>query len=265
MGKAVQDSESGHVKDPAAYPVLIVPGYGAPGFQTELVGRKLREAGMDTVAIQLPWLAMGDMVRAADVLAEQVRRVREYRGFEKVNLMGFSIGGLIARYYLQEMEGHPHLSRGAFVSSPNYGTYFGYLGFFSPAGRQVRPGSPFIEALNSSPLYESISRRCLSIFVRWDGVILPCFSSYMPHGYNLMLPRPISHWRAVMSDETIGRASEFLGGSMPEGALPGRELGLMEEGGMVAVTFAPPPRRRYWSPVSGPFRSLFRRIKALLR
>jgi pimeloyl-ACP methyl ester carboxylesterase len=247
-------------KDPASYPVLIVPGYGTPGFQTDLVGRKLRAAGLDTVGIKLPWMAMGDMVRSADVLAEQVRRVMEYRGFEKVNLMGFSLGGLVARYYLQEMEGHPHLSRCAFVSSPNSGTYFGYIGFFSPAGRQVRPGSSFIEALNSSPLYESISGRCLSIFVRWDGVILPCFSSYMPHGYNLLLPRPISHWRAVMSDETLSRASEFLGGGMPEGALPGRELGMMEEGGRLAVTFAPPPRRRYWSVVSRPFRSFFRRV-----
>lgn len=251
------------IENPA--PVLIVPGYGSPAFQTELVSKKLRSVGLDTIGVKLPWLAMGDMRRSAEVLAQQVYRAREYRGIESVSFLGFSLGGLVARFYLQEMKGYPHLSRAAFISAPNAGTYFGYLGFFSPAGRQVRPGSEFIEALNDSELAGSIASRCLSIFVRWDGVILPCFSSFLPDGYNLMLRKPVAHFRACMSDETILRASEFLLGDVPDGARHGRELDMLEAGRLVTVPAEVRPRRHYWAVAARPFISLYGRLGSLFR
>lgn len=247
------------------YPVLIVPGYGSPAFQTELVGKRLRHSGLDTVGIKLPWLAMGDMVRSAEVVAEQVKRVRENLGYEKVNLLGYSLGGLVARYYLQEMEGHPLMARSAFVATPHRGTYIGYLGYFSAAGRQVRPGSPFIEGLSGPDRVEDFAGRCLSIFVRWDGVIVPSLSCYLPEGYNLMLRRPVSHWVAVMSEAVIAMASDFLKGGLPEGAVHGRELGMLEAGSLIAVPLEVGSRRRYWSMFSRKYRSFSSRLKSLFR
>lgn len=246
------------------YPVLVVPGFGAPAFQTELVSRHLRSTGLDTISVRLPWLAMGDMARSAVVVAEQARRVVEERGFEKVNLFGFSLGGLIARYYLQELEGYPLLGRGAFVSSPYSGTYLGYLGAFSPAGRQVRPASELLRRLEESAEREHVSGKCLSIFVRWDGVVVPCFSSYLPDGYNILMRRPLTHWRAVTSRELILHASEFLQGGMPECAIPGRELDLLEAGRAFAVPGAL-TRRRVWSVLNAPFRTFGNRVAALFR
>jgi len=251
-------------EDTGRYPVLVIPGYGAPEFQTNLVGRYLQSSGLDTVKIKLPWMAMGDMTRSARIVAEQARRLQETLGHDKVNLFGYSLGGIIARYYLQELDGYPKLGRGAFISSPNAGTYFGYLGFFSPAGRQVRPGSPLIEQLNESPVLEHIAGKCLSIFVRWDGVIVPCFSSYLPNGYNLMQRRPLLHWRAVMDQDLIGRASEFLKGDMPEGVFAGRELGMIEAGDLLSVPWEiGREKRRVWKVIFKPFRSLSRRVASL--
>lgn len=249
------------------YPVVIIPGYGAPLYQTDWFAKQMQSHGLDTVGMKLPWLAMGDMARSAEVVAEQVRRIRETLGFEKVNFFGYSLGGLIARYYLQELEGYPVLGRGAFVAAPNSGTYFGYLGFFSAAGRQVRPGSSFIRRLNDSPQYECIAGKCLSIFVRWDGVIVPSESGYLSNGYNLPCPRPISHWRAVMNDELIRAASDFLRGTIPEGAVPGRELGMLEAGGLlpVAVSLERRARRRVWRVASSPFKSLGSKLVSLFR
>ena len=247
------------------YPVLVIPGYWGSAFQTEWVGKHLQSNGLDTVGLKLPWMAMGDMTRSAQIVAEQVTRIRETLGFEKVNLFGYSLGGLIARYYLQELEGYPSLGRGAFVSSPNAGTYFGYIGFFSPAGRQVRPGSSFVRELNAAPRRDCSEARCLSIYVRWDGVIVPSESSYLPYGFNLMRRRPVSHWRATMSREMLMHASEFLRGGLPVGAVPGREVGMLEGGGMFAVPLALQSRatRRFWQVVCGPFRSLASRFASL--
>ena len=261
----MQEIDFVDMEDPGSYPVLIIPGYGAPAFQTDLLGKKLQSAGLDTVKLRLPWMAMGDMSRSAGIVAEQVQRIRENLGYEKVNLFGYSLGGLIARYYLQELGGYPFLSRGAFIAAPNYGTYFGYLGFFSSAGRQVRPGSQFIKELNSSPLYESVADRCLSIYVRWDGVIIPSESSYLPHGYNMALRRPVMHWLAVMNEAIINRASEFLHGELPEGAFHGRDLGMLEAGSLVPVPVDVPARRAYWSIFAGPFLSLFRRVMSAFK
>lgn len=249
------------------YPVLVIPGYGGSALQTEWVGKHLRSTGLDTVGLKLPWMAMGDMARSAEIVAEQVERIRETLGFEKVNLFGYSLGGLIATYYLQELEGYPLLGRGAFVSSPQAGSYFGYLGFFSPAGRQVRPSSSFIRELNASPRCDCVAGKCLSIYVRWDGVIVPSESSYLPHGFNIMLHRPISHWRATMSREILLYASEFLKGRLPEGAEPGRELGMFEAGDLLSIPFSLPSldRGRIWQVVWRPFRSLASRLAALFR
>jgi len=251
VGPAPEDTTTG-------YPVLVVPGYGGPAFQTELVARNLRSSGFSTISLKLPWMAMGDMTRSAGVLAEQVDRLRDILGHEKVNIFGYSLGGLVARYYLQEMDGYPMLGRGAFVSTPNRGTYIGYLGFFSAAGRQVRPGSPFIRAINESTACELLAGRCLSMFVRWDGVIVPTLSSYVPFGYNLLLDRPILHWRATTSAAVIRLASEFLAGGLPDGALQGKELGMLEAGELVPVTLSMEraPGRRFWQAFSRPFRSV---------
>ena len=255
------DVNTGH------YPVLIIPGYGAPQFQSDLVGRHLQAGGLDTVNIKLPWMAMGDMTRSADIVAEQVRRLRETLGYEKVNLFGYSLGGIVANYYLLELGGYPALGRGAFVSAPNSGTYIGYLGFFSPAGRQVRPTSQIIRRLNESPLRHEIAGRCLSIYVRWDGVIVPFASAYLSYGYNIVRQRPVSHWRAVMSRDVVACASEFLSGGLPEGAQPGHEIGMLEAGGVFAVPveFDETGKRRVWQTVSKPFKVLGSRVASIFR
>ncbi len=250
-----------------AYPVLIVPGFASPRFQTDLVGRHLRSVGLDTISIELPWLAMGDVARAAGVLAERAGRAMEAYGCEKINIFGYSLGGVVARYYLQELEGYPALGRAAFVSSPHAGTYFGYLGFFSPAGRQMCPGSQVIRRLEESPAREHVAGKCISIFVRYDGVIVPCTSSYLPDNYNLMYRRPVSHWRAVMSESIALRASEFLRGELPVGAFPGRDLDPIDPAGLVSVCWGEKPAgaRRVWQAVGAPFRTLAGRIASLLR
>lgn len=251
-------------EDCSRWPVLVIPGYGAPEFQTNRIGRLLRAGGLDVVRIKLPWMAMGDMPRSAGIVAEQVTRLRENLGCEKVNFFGYSLGGVIALYYLQEMEGHRTLSRGAFVSSPNAGTGLGYLGFFSPAGRQVRTASPLIRRLNESPARGHLAGKCLSIFVRWDGVIIPHESSYIPFGYNLMHPRPILHWRAITSSELVENASIFLRGGIPEGAVPGAELFVPEAGELTSVPWAA-ERRRLGRALWSPFRSIGSRVVSLFK
>ncbi len=246
-------------------PVLLVPGYGAPSFVTDRAGRLLRSHGLDTLSIRLPWLAMGNILRSAEVVADQAERAMELHGHERVNILGNSIGGIVARYYLQEMEGFRFLDRGAFLSCPHSGTRFGYPGSFSPAGRQVRTQSPLIERLNHPESLECIKGRCLSLYVRWDGVILPSSSSYLPWGFNVACNRPLGHWRSITSTMMFDFAAGYFLEGLPPGLMPGHELGMFEAGNIFGVSLALRESFRFWRAFSRPFKAIGRRLSSLFR
>ena len=203
------------------YPVIIVPGWGSPAFQIDWVSRHLESEGLATVKLKVPRLAVGDMRESAEVLAREVERLRSGNGVDKVNLVGYSLGGLIARIYLQELDGYRDLNRAVFVGAPQDGVYIGYLGAFTKSGRQVRRGSPFMRELNASGPCNCGERRCLSIYLTRDGTIIPSESARLTCGYNLRLTWPVLHWGVVFNSNVIHTAAEFLKGHVPSDAEPG--------------------------------------------
>ncbi len=67
---------------------------------------------------------------------------------ETFHLVGFSMGGLICRYYLQRLDGMKRVKRFISISTPHHGSRMAYL--LGNAGcRQMRPGSEFLKDLNS--------------------------------------------------------------------------------------------------------------------
>ncbi|MBU4193665.1 MAG: alpha/beta fold hydrolase [Actinobacteria bacterium] len=203
------------------YPVIIVPGWGSPMFQMDWVARHLESEGLATIKLKVPRLAVGDMRESAEVLAREVERLRSENGVGKVNLVGYSLGGLIARIYLQELDGYRNLNRTVFVGAPQDGVYIGYLGAFTKSGRQVRRGSPFMRDLNMSGPCDCGERRCLSIYLTRDGTIVPSESARLACGYNLRLTWPVLHWGVVFNSNVIHTAAEFLKGRVPTSAIPG--------------------------------------------
>ncbi|MBU4301979.1 MAG: alpha/beta fold hydrolase [Actinobacteria bacterium] len=204
------------------YPVIIVPGWGSPMFQMDWVARHLESEGLATIKLKVPRLAVGDMRESAEVLAREVERLRSENGVGKVNLVGYSLGGLIARIYLQELDGYRNLNRTVFVGAPQDGVYIGYLGAFTKSGRQVRRGSPFMRDLNMSGPCDCGERRCLSIYLTRDGTIVPSESARLACGYNLRLTWPVLHWGVVFNSNVIHTAAQFLKGRVPTSAKPGR-------------------------------------------
>lgn len=115
-------------------------------------------------------------------LAEQLAAFVEH-GFgaqEPVNLFGFSMGGLIHRVYLQEMEGWRRVNKFVTVATPHRGTMTARLASHQ-AGLQMRPDSDFIMQLNHdlSPL-ERV--RFTSVWSPFDLTIVPANSSVLPVG-----------------------------------------------------------------------------------
>ena len=69
----------------------------------------------------------------------------------KFVLIGFSMGGIICRYYLQELGGIKRVEKLFTISSPHHGSYLSY--FYPGKGmKQLRPRSEFLKNLETKEL-----------------------------------------------------------------------------------------------------------------
>lgn len=111
---------------------------------------------------------------------------------ESFDLVGFSMGGLISRYYVQRLGGLDRVGRLITISAPHHGTYTAYaLG--NPGSKQMRPGSAFLEELNrDAPLLENV--RFASVWTPLDLMILPAESSRLGVGEEFRIPVAIHPW-----------------------------------------------------------------------
>jgi len=122
-------------------------------------------------------LTPNDGKASLSVLARQVERyVRErLAAAQAFDIVGFSMGGLIARYYLQRLGGLTRVRRVITIAAPHHGTWTAYLRN-NPGARDMRPGSPFLKDLDRDA--DSLRRLSFtSIWTPLDLMIVPSTSS----------------------------------------------------------------------------------------
>lgn len=137
-------------------------------------------------------------------LAEQVKHFVDERlePAQRFDLIGFSMGGLVSRYYVQRLDGLSRLERFVTVSAPHNGTI---LGWFSHryGVRQMKPKSPFIQDLN-----QDITRlsqvQFFSLWTPFDLLILPPRSSAVSEavGRTFRLKVP-AHNRMIQEQQAL--------------------------------------------------------------
>ena len=106
----------------------------------------------------------------AERLAERVEEVLLYTRRERVHLVGHSLGGLIARYYIQKLGGEYRVSKCVTMGTPHTGTMAAWLSA-APTAIQMRPGSKFLETLNALPVPPNV--RWYSFYSRRDVMVFP--------------------------------------------------------------------------------------------
>ena len=109
-----------------------------------------------------------------------------------IDLVGFSMGGLVTRYYLQRLGGMDRVQRYINISTPNNGTLTAYS-LQRPAILQMRPNSAFIRNLNQD--LERLEQ--INLTVMWtpfDLMIVPANSSRISVGKEIQFPVPLHAW-----------------------------------------------------------------------
>jgi len=67
----------------------------------------------------------------------------------RIHLVGHSMGGIVARWFVQEQGGDPRVVQTIALATPFYGTRHARL-MFGPAGRDIAPESPLLRRLRQS-------------------------------------------------------------------------------------------------------------------
>lgn len=158
-------------------PVLMVHGIWDRGSIFSRLRRPFEAAGRRVVA---PDLTPCDARHGLRPLAEQLETVvaREFSAGERIDLVGFSMGGIVARLWLQELGGVARVRRLVTVASPHHGTRSAHL-YWGGGARDMRPGSALLRELNDG-VRVLAGVPWLSIYTRLDLMILPPCSSRPP-------------------------------------------------------------------------------------
>ncbi|GAA4290306.1 esterase/lipase family protein [Actinokineospora soli] len=176
---------------PARNPVVFVHGYGGSAGDIAAVRPALLAAGYTETDLHSLDFPNGETNETtARRLATHVDGVLANTGASKVDIIGFSMGGLSSRYYLKNLGGDAKVAHFAGISVPNHGTWYAnwcWLVTSDRACSQMAPRSTFLTALNSGD--ETPGAVAYATWVsRCDDVVSPPESTFLTGAAN--------HWTA---------------------------------------------------------------------
>lgn len=159
-------------------PVLLVPGYAEPSWYFMYgLYRHLKKSGWQVEGINLfPNFATAE--EQAQKIQARVEDMKARYGVSQVELVVHSFGGIISRYYIQQLGGTADVRNLVTIATPHHGTYVAYFGPGKSAD-QLKYNSPFIQALNARG-YAYPPVKYTSIWSNVDEIVIPQRSAVMP-------------------------------------------------------------------------------------
>ncbi|HKK02086.1 MAG TPA: alpha/beta fold hydrolase, partial [Desulfuromonadales bacterium] len=127
-----------------------------------------------------PWK---DVESLTERVAKRVDELRHSAGIEKVHLVGHSMGGIIARNYLQIRGGSQKVDRCVLLAAPNLGSKLAPF-TVAPLGKILLPGSDFLRRLAQAPLP---IHKVVAIYSCHDNMVLPARYARLSGATNIEL------------------------------------------------------------------------------
>jgi triacylglycerol lipase len=154
----------------AGTPILLIHGMVDNRSIFTVLRRSLERRGFHRVLSLNYSVRTGDVRAAAERLSAHVEGICADTGFERIHVIGHSMGGLIARYYVQCLGGDERVHTLVTLGSPHRGTATAYLVPYR-LGRQLRPGSDVVTEL-AAPVAHCRTR-FLAVWSDLDQMIMP--------------------------------------------------------------------------------------------
>lgn len=162
----------------AGTPIILVHGVIDNHTIFTLLRRGLARRGFGKI-ISLNYSPVSDDIRVvAAKLGMLIDQVCRETGYERVHVVGHSMGGFVARYYVQKLEGDKRVHTLVTLGSPHGGS--------TPAkyvphniARQLRPDGPIVQELNEPA--PNCKTRMVAIWSDLDQVIIPKRNARIEH------------------------------------------------------------------------------------
>jgi triacylglycerol lipase len=193
-------------------PVLLVHGIWDTAKVMGPLKTGLLQRGLGPVhALDLvPRGGRASIAELGKLVAVEANALAAREGARRIDIVGFSMGALVARWYVQRGGGKETVRRFVSISGPHHGTLNAYA-LPLTAVREMRPNSALLRELASDPdPFGPVDVHC--VYTPFDLMILPAKSSILAgarsvrairvaiHGLMIFDRRVQDHVAAVLRD-----------------------------------------------------------------
>ena len=165
--------------DAAETPILLVHGAIENHAIFTVMERTLRRRGFQALSAYDYGLLTQHIPRAAVRFGECIEKLSTVTGYERIHVIGHSLGGLIARYYVQRLGGDSRVHTLVTLATPHQGTQLARAAPMLPLVRQLTPSSAVIQEL-AEPA-PGCRTRFIAFHSDIDPVIVPSRNARLDH------------------------------------------------------------------------------------
>ncbi|MCA9673701.1 MAG: alpha/beta fold hydrolase [Myxococcales bacterium] len=196
--------------DPDKPPVLLIHGFLGTRGSMYLLEHRLVEDGFVVVSFNIGTLNVRDIRRSAFMIHRKIERILAQTPFQKIDIVGHSMGGLIGLYYVKKLGGHERVRRLVMMGTPLRGTWAALagvatLGLWSTSSWQLLPRSRFLDELAQGPLPPGVEIATLAAARDW---VVPLKTTRLPGTSAVTVP--LGHSSLVVSEDVYRRLIGIL-------------------------------------------------------
>ena len=162
----------------AGTPIILIHGVVDNRSVFTMLRRGLRKRGFGRVVHLNYSMATHDIRKVAIRLSDLIEQVVRETGYERVHVVGHSMGGLVGRYYAQVMHGDRRVHTLVTLGTPHSGTQPARL-VPAPISRQMRPGSDLTMEFDAPAT--GCRTRFVAMWSDLDAMILPKHNARIIH------------------------------------------------------------------------------------
>ena len=190
-------------------PIILIHGLWNTSCIFSLISSKLDEKEVEYFAPTLNHaFGMTSIVELTNLIDQLI--VEKYGLEQEIDILGFSMGGIIGRYWINKFNGHKRTKRFITIGSPHNGTLTS----------QLVPKYPF-RGISEMKINSSLLRDlanydyflndidCISFFTYWDLMVFPGWRANLNVGEKISL-NIFKHRNLVRNPEAVERIIERL-------------------------------------------------------
>ena len=190
-------------------PIILIHGLWNTSSIFSLISSKLDEKEVEYFAPTLNHaFGMTSIVELTNLIDQLI--VEKYGLEQEIDILGFSMGGIIGRYWINKLNGHKRTKRFMTIGSPHNGTL----------ASQLVPKYPF-RGISEMKINSSLLRDlanydyflndidCISFFTYWDLMVFPGWRANLNVGEKISL-NIFKHRNLVRNPVAVERIIERI-------------------------------------------------------